>query len=356
MIPVPDSGATRAVRPVLALDLGGTQLRTAVALPDGTLLGRRTEPTPRAAATIIVEACVRALKLSLADADAQAPRTLAPVAIGMSAPGPLDPQAGTLIDPPNLDRSLWGFPLAARIGAELDLPVALERDTHVAALAEGRFGAARGLSDYVYLTVSTGIGGAVVSGGRLMRGPDGVAGELGHMTVDIDGPPCGCGARGHLEALASGSAIARAMGVDEASLVAASADAGVQAAVEIMERARQAFAAAAVSIADIFNPQRIIVGGGVAIGQGDRLLEQAREQIRKHAFRRQAERVEVVPAELGDDVGLIGAVALVELAALGDHGDLKNDATGAGAAVLTREPPSHDDGDEMIDQSRAARA
>ena len=83
-------------------------------------------------------------------------------------------------------------------------------DVHAAALAEGRFGAARGLTDYVYMTVSTGIGGAVVSGGRLMRGPDGVAGELGHLTIDMNGPLCGCGARGHLEALASGTGIARA--------------------------------------------------------------------------------------------------------------------------------------------------
>lgn len=243
---------------------------------------------------------------------------MAPAAIGISAPGPLDPRTGTLIDPPNLDRSLWNFPLAARIGGELGLPAVLERDTQVAILAEGHFGAARGLTDYVYLTVSTGIGGAVVSDGRLLRGPDGLAGELGHLTVDIDGPPCGCGARGHLEAIASGTAIARAMGVGEASLVAALEEAGDPAASEVMERARQAFAAAVVSIVDVFNPQRIIVGGGVAMGQGDRLLDPARAAIRKTAFRRQADRVELVPAQLGDDVGLIGALSLVSLARLGD--------------------------------------
>jgi len=241
-----------------------------------------------------------------------------PVAIGISAPGPLDPNKGELIDPPNLDRSLWNFPLAPRIGQEFDLPAVLERDTQVAILAEGDFGAARGLTDYVYLTVSTGIGGAVVSDGRLMRGPDGLAGELGHLTIDIDGPVCGCGARGHLEAIASGSGIAKAMGVGEASLVAAYEEAGDARAAEVMERARQAFAAAVVSIVDIFNPQRIIVGGGVAMGQGDRLLDPAREAIRQTAFRRQADRVELLPAQLGDDVGLIGALSLVALARLGD--------------------------------------
>ncbi len=303
---------------VLALDLGGTQLRTAVVQPDGRLLGRHSEPTPHADAETVVAACVRALRASLAAADAESTSAATPVAIGISAPGPLDPNKGELIDPPNLDRSLWNFPLAPRIGQEFDLPAVLERDTQVAILAEGDFGAARGMTDYVYLTVSTGIGGAVVSDGRLMRGPDGLAGELGHLTIDIDGPVCGCGARGHLEAIASGTGIAKAMGVGEASLVAALEDAGDARAAEVMKRARQAFAAAVVSIVDIFNPQRIIVGGGVAMGQGDRLLDPAREAIRQTAFRRQADRVELVPAQLGDDVGLIGALSLVSLARLGD--------------------------------------
>ena len=303
---------------MLALDLGGTQLRTAVVQPDGRLLGRHSEPTSHADAETVVAACVRALRASLATADVESSTLVVPVAIGISAPGPLDPNKGELIDPPNLDRSLWNFPLAPRIGQEFDLPAVLERDTQVAILAEGDFGAARGLTDYVYLTVSTGIGGAVVSDGRLMRGPDGLAGELGHLTIDIDGPVCGCGARGHLEAIASGTGIAKAMGVGEASLVAALEDAGDARAAEVMKRARQAFAAAVVSIVDIFNPQRIIVGGGVAMGQGDRLLDPAREAIRQTAFRRQADRVELVPAQLGDDVGLIGALSLVSLARLGD--------------------------------------
>ena len=308
---------------VLALDLGGTQLRTALVLADGTLHGRRAVATPRTAADV-VGACLASLRATLdAALDANAP---APRAIGISAPGPLDPLHGVLIDPPNLDRSLWEYPLAAAIGEPLGLTAVIERDTQVAALAEGRFGAARGLSDYVYLTVSTGIGGAAVIDGRLLRGPDGHAGELGHMTVDFDGPACGCGARGHLEAMSSGTGIARAaraagMGDLTASQLAAAEERGDERATLIMERARAAFAAAAISIVDIFNPQRLIVGGGVAIGQGDRLLGQAREAVRGHAFRRPAARVEIVAAELGDDVGLIGCVSLVSLALLGEDRD-----------------------------------
>jgi glucokinase len=308
-------------RPVLALDLGGTQLRTAVALPDGTLVARRAEPTPHDAAAMI-ETAVRALQTALGEARA-AGVTASPRALGISAPGPLDPATGVLIDPPNLDRRLWGFALAPRLGEALGVDACLERDTQVAALAEGDFGAALGTRDYVYLTVSTGIGGGVVSDGQLMRGPDLVAGELGHLTIDLDGPECGCGARGHLEAISSGTGIARAarergLGETSAAQVAALEDAGNETAAAIMDYARRAFAAALVAIVDIFNPSLIVVGGGIAIGQGDRLLQPARDAVEQLAFRRQAARVQIVPAQLGDDVGLIGALSLVRLASVGE--------------------------------------
>ena len=317
---------TRQARPeaVLSLDFGGTQIRTAVALAEGQLLGRRASRTPRDAQAII-DVCISQLRETLAEASGG---SAAPVELAISAPGPLDPFAGVLIDPPNLHRTLWGFPLAGRIGEALGLPAVMERDTQVAVLAEGDFGAARGLTDYVYITVSTGIGGGVVSGGRLLRGADGLASELGHLTIDMNGPTCGCGARGHLEGITSGTGIARA--AREAGLAADSGELGAREvaqaesegnpiAAQIMDRARAAFAAAAISIVDIYNPQRIVVGGGLAMGQGDRLLGPAREAIRKFAFRRQADRVEVVPAQLGDDVGLIGGLSLVALARLGDH-------------------------------------
>lgn len=318
---VPDSE-----RPVLALDLGGTQLRTAVALPDGKLIARRSEPTPRAADEMI-DTAQRALRTAADEAKAAG----LPDArfLGISAPGPLDPGTGVLIDPPNLDRRLWGFALAPRLGEALGVEACLERDTQVAALAEGEFGAAQGVKDYVYVTVSTGIGGGVVIDGRLLRGPDLVAGELGHVTIDLNGPECGCGARGHLEAISSGTGIARAaqahgLGDIGAAQVAALEDAGNEVAAQIMDYARRAFAAAVVSIVDVFNPSLIVVGGGVAIGQGDRLLQPAREAVEQHAFRRQAERVEIVPAQLGDDVGLIGTLSLVRLARVGEDRGLQS--------------------------------
>ncbi len=311
-------------QPVLALDLGGTNLRTAYVTADGQVLGRYMIDTPRTADDVVA-AVEHAMQRTVRDVS---PMGLpAPVALGISAPGPLDPWAGVMVDPPNLDRSLHGFALGPVLSETLKVPAYLERDTQVAALAEGDFGAARGLTDYVYLTVSTGVGGAVVTNGRLLRGPDGNAGELGHLPIDIDGPLCGCGARGHLEAIASGTGIAnqaRNAGLGEVSAahVAALEDAGDATASQLMEGARQAFAAAMVSIVNVFNPQRVIVGGGIAMGQGDRLLQPARDAVERLSFRRQAARVEIVPAQLGDDVGLVGAVSLVGLARVGEDRDL----------------------------------
>ena len=298
---------------VLALDLGGTQLRTALTLADGRVVGRHASRTPRKAADIVAT-CITQLESTREQALREGAGQ--PIAIGISAPGPLDAATGTMLDPPNMDRSLWNFPLGPQISDALNLPFAIGLDVHVAALGEGEFGAAMGLTDYIYVTVSTGVGGAVVTGGRLMLGADGLAGELGHLLVDIDGPVCGCGGRGHLEAISSGTGIARAareagLGAMDARQVAALEETGNLTAAEIMGRARRAFAEAVVSMVDIFNPQRIVVGGSIAGGQGDRLLGPARSAVRDHAYRRQAERVEIVPTALGDDVGLIGALSLV---------------------------------------------
>jgi len=315
-------------RPVLALDFGGTQIRTAVVLADGSLLGRRASRTPRTAQEV-VDQCVGQLHESIAAAEADASGSTRRLeGLGISAPGPLDPFNGVILTPPNLDRSLWDFPFATAVGDVIGLPAFMERDTQVAVIAEGEFGAARGLKDYVYMTVSTGVGGGVVSGGRLLRGPDGLAGELGHLTVDFNGPLCGCGMPGHLEAIASGTGIAnRARGHGltrddgttlDAKAVAALEEQGNPAAREIMESARRAFAAAVVTIADVFNPDRLVVGGGIAINQGDRLFEPARSALKQSGYSRQAERMDIVPAQLGDDVGLVGALSLVSLARLGD--------------------------------------
>jgi glucokinase len=328
-----------AAAPVLALDLGASRIRAAVVAPDGRVLVRREGRTPGPdGPDAVISACIHHLREARAAAGPDVAATLA--GVGLSAPGPVDPRAGTLVEPPNIGPGFVDVPFAGPIGAALGLPAALERDTNVAALAELSFGAARGCRDFLYLTVSTGFGGAIVIGGRLHGGPDGVAGELGHLTVDLDGPPCGCGGRGHIEAICSGSGIARL--ATEAALagrsttlaarlaarvpdplegrdVAEAADAGDAEATAILERARAAFAALVVGLVNALAPERIVVGGGLAEGQGERLLGPAREAVRTTAFRIPRERVRIVAAALGDDVGLVGAVPLL---------GLRGDATG----------------------------
>ncbi len=317
---------------VLALDLGGTQVRTAAVDSDGGVNHRASTATPVGAGPDdVVAACVEQLAMvrdAISGGDGSPGRILG---IGISTPGPVDPFRGVVVDPPNLGPGFVDIHLADRVSAALAAPAFLDRDTQVAALGEGWLGAAHGCRDFIYVTVSTGIGGAIVSDGRMLRGPDGGAGELGHLLVDRSGPPCGCGARGHLEAISSGVAIARAaraiidrstsstlaeaarsagprFGAREVVAVAAAGD---PAAAKIVADACDAFAQACVTLVDVFNPELIVVGGSLARGLGERLLEPARRAVAGQAFRLAARRARIVPSALGDDVGLIGAFVLV---------------------------------------------
>jgi glucokinase len=246
-------------------------------------------------------------------------------------------------------------PLAAAIAEATGLSAFLERDANVAALAERAFGAARDCDHFVYVTVSTGIGGAIVADGTILHGPDGTAGELGHLTVDLDGPPCGCGGRGHLEAIASGSALARdarsgsvaglspylsnlAVNASDptAADVARGEEAGDPFCSTLMRRARRAFAVACAGIVDLLDPLRIVVGGSIAAAQGDRLLGPAREEIARSSFRAPAARVSVVPAALGADVSLVGAQPLVTVR-LGDPAWVRGQPSSSAAPGASRQ-------------------
>jgi glucokinase len=313
--------------PALALDLGGTQVRAAVVTTPGRVGSAVRIPTPvDEGPDAVVEACVTALRQAWASEGAH----VRPAAIGICTPGPVDPFRGVVVDPPNLGPRFRDVPLRDRVAASLGLPAVLDRDTQVAALAEGRLGAAVGATDYLYITISTGIGGAIVSGGRLLRGPDGGAGEVGHIVVDRTGPRCGCGATGHLEAISAGVAVARAgreaaesgrspalrraVAAHGASFgarhVADAEAAGDPVAAAILADARDAFARACVSFVDLFNPEVIVVGGGLVLGDAARWLGPANERVRREAFRLAGRRARIVPARLGDDVGLVGAYLL----------------------------------------------
>ena len=309
---------------ILAIDLGGTQIRAALADPRGTLLARaatltHAEEGPEAVIARII-ACAEEV---LGDVD----RTRV-MGVGVGAPGPIDPWTGVLYNPPNLPG--WkAVPLAERLAAALGLPVQAGNDANLAALGEHRFGAGQGVDDLVYMTVSTGIGGGIISGGRLVVGARGFAGEIGHQTLEPDGPLCGCGQRGHLEALAAGPAIARearqalqkgatslmAELVDDpahltAETVTEAAKRGDAVARQILERAGFYIGLGLVNVIHMVEPQRIIIGGGVSQA-GDLLFAPLRRTVEERLMSPVYRGVEIMPAVLGDDVGLLGAVALV---------------------------------------------
>ena len=240
------------------------------------------------------------------------------LAAGCAAPGPLDHRTGLVHEAPNLVGFIE-FPLAMRLSDALDgLTVFVDRDTAMAAIAEGRVGAARGARDFIYVTVSTGLGGSIVSGGRMLRGATNTAGEIGHWPVAFqldtsrdaaaDLPRCGCGSFGCAESFAAGRNMAEAYGVADAAEVFAAAARGDDRATTIVTRAERALGNLAVGLVNVLNPALIVVGGSVAEKQPAHVLDPMRRAITERAFRAPAGAVRVVPAELGGDVGMLGAV------------------------------------------------
>ncbi|MEX1155938.1 MAG: ROK family protein [Chloroflexota bacterium] len=316
-----------AARSILAIDLGGTQIRAAHVSPDLRVTCRRAVATNDEEGVESVIERVQTLARTVLQ-DAQRGGIEPPAGIGISSPGPLDPWRGVVLAPPNLTG--WhDVPLAAEVGSVLELPAFLERDTNVAMMAEWRYGAARDARDAVYVTVSTGIGGGIIANGRPLIGLDGSAGEVGHLTVELDGPDCGDGSPGHVEAIGSGTAIARegrallaagaapqlaALTSDPAEvtaeLVGRAADAGDAACQAVLDRAWMALGAMCAGLVNVLNPEVIVLGGSIALHRPE-LKDAVRREIDRRAFPLPARRVRVELAQHGDDVSLIGLLPIV---------------------------------------------
>lgn len=277
---------------------------------------RRPTPTTGRPADVIA-----ALAASARAAVEEAGRSLHDVvAVGCAAPGPLDHRSGRVHVAPNIP-GFEDVALADDLSRELGgLPVFVDRDTVIAAIGEGLAGAARGHRDYVYVTVSTGVGGAIVSGGRMIRGATNTAGEIGHWPVGLTGPRCGCGSYGCVESFAGGRNLAAQFGSRDAGGVFRAAEAGDPRARELVERAEAALASLAIGLVNVLDPSRIVVGGGIAEHEPGHVLEPMRRGIRERAFTVPAAAVEVVPAALGPDVGMIGAVLAAQQRIAGTAG------------------------------------
>ncbi|MGW0788019.1 ROK family protein [Streptomyces sp. NPDC002911] len=298
---------------VAALDIGGTKIAGALVDGGGTLLVRAQRPTP---AREGAEAVMGAVDDVLAELMA-CPLWIRARAVGIGSAGPVDASAGT-VSPVNVPG--WrGFPLVDRVAAATGgLPVALVGDGVAMTAAEHWLGAARGYDNALCLVVSTGVGGGLVLGGKLHPGPSGNAGHIGHISVDLDGDSCPCGARGCVERLASGPNIARRAlengwspgpdGDATAAAVAAAARAGDPVAAASFERAAQALAAGIAATATLTDIDIAVIGGGVA-GAGEVLFAPLRKSLRDYATLSFVQNLTVASALMGTDAGLVGAAA-----------------------------------------------
>lgn len=307
---------------VIAVDLGGTHIRTAVVDQLGRLAHRHATPTDAGGGhEAVIERMGNLINDTALDAGV---RDSTPV--GVASPGPLNPRTGTVLYAPNLPG--WrDVPLVDMLWERIDRPVYLANDGNCAALGEMWYGSAQGVDDLVYLALGTGVGGGVVCGGVLIDGARGLGAEVGHVTVAMDGPRCTCGSIGCLESFVGGWAIQRdaqavattaegellrrlaGEGAPHAGIVKAAAERGDAAALAILNRAGRALGAAMGAFINLFNPRMIVIGGGVA-ALGELLMEPARRNMQVHSFVDMRADVHVTYSSLGADTGLYGAAAL----------------------------------------------
>lgn len=322
-----DGRAMRQAGYVGALDIGGTKILAGLLDPRGRLVARKRIETLAASGVEVVGERVVTVMREVMDEAGVSVDLLA--GIGCSVPGPLDSERGEVIFSPNLG---WrAVPLGAMLQERLGAPVKIEDDAHCAALGEARYGAARGTCNAVYVTISTGIGGGVVIDGRIYRGSHGFAGEVGHMTLEANGPPCSCGNSGCFESLASGTAIAArarqaVLHGDETTLVrfrdepqrltaeqvALAAAEGDSVATRILEITGDYVGMGLAAVAAAFDPEVIVLGGGV-VRESSLLLQRARASFAARALYPLGSLVRVLPAELGEDSALWGAATLINV-------------------------------------------
>lgn len=307
---------------VLAVDLGGTRFRVGLVDAGGRIVYRasydtQVEDGPERVIARVMEA--------LREAQSHLRQGEFARGIGVAAPGPLDPWRGVVHMAPNMPG--WkDVPLKDTLETAFGLHTMVGNDANLAALGEAHFGAGRGHTNLIYLTVSTGIGSGVLVNGKLLLGSRGLAAEAGHMTIDLRGPSCKCGNRGCLETLASGTAIATIArgllaqgrssvlaaetGEVTAATIAVAAQQGDVLAQEVLLGAARALGTGVVNLVHIFNPTIVILGGGVT-QSGDLWWDTVRSTVGRYTIPEFRVGLQVIAAELEDDMGLLGAAVAV---------------------------------------------
>jgi glucokinase len=301
---------------VIALDLGGTKVLSGVVDEEGVVERRVVSATDTSSEEALLAQVDAAVDALVGDEIG---------AIGIGLPSLIDQRKGEAVSSVNIP--LEGVAFRDHLEERFARPVAIENDANAAALAEHRHGAGRGSRHMIMLTLGTGIGGGLILDGQLYRGSVGCAAELGHITIDVNGPPCQghCPGRGHLEVLASGTAadalaVARAKENPEGDLGRAAADgkeidarlavelaaAGPGDARDVLAHIGFHLGVGIASFVNVFNPEIVVLGGGFARA-GDLLFEPARKVVAEFALEPARDEVRIVPALLGVEAGLIGA-------------------------------------------------
>ena len=296
----------------LAIDFGHRHLRVAVSDLSHTVLAERWREldVDQSASEGLAEAG-KFVDEVLAEAKVERSRVIGAV---MGLPAPINRLTGTVWDSSILPG--WvGIDAAAEASSRLNLPVVVENDANLGALAELTWGAAKGRSEVAYLKVASGVGGGLISGGRLSHGVGGTAGEIGHTIVDQDGPVCRCGNHGCLETLASARAVANLLSVSRREQISTRrmlelSEAGDAATLRLIGDAGRALGVAVANLCNIVNPETVVIGGDMALA-GDVLLDPVREVVRRNAIPSAAADTEIVAGVLGERAEMLGALALV---------------------------------------------
>lgn len=309
----------------LGVDIGGTKLAIGAVNNRGAVLHKIVYLTNIQGGPSAIEA-----DIIFAAHELQKVMGCNPLGLGIGMAGQIDDKSGVILFAPNFG---WHhIPLKSDLEISLGIPVAITADVRAATIGEWLYGAARGTDHFVCLFAGTGVGGGIVSEGRLMHGSSNTAGELGHMVVEMNGPACSCGGNGCVEAFAGGWAIAKraqehvtnnpdlgkellilakgAVSAISAKIVIDAFHAGNPLAIQIMDKAAQALIACGISIVNAINPKRLILGGGIIYG-APQLVDQIDKGIRKKALSAATTSLQVIPSQLQNNAGLIGAAALI---------------------------------------------
>ena len=315
---------------LVGVDLGGTSLLAVATTSKGKILGQKKRKTrAEEGASAVLDRIVKTIQNAVDQAGAGLNDVRA---IGIGAPGPLNPQTGVILHAPNLGPTWNELPIAAHLSERLGCPVYLGNDVDMGAVGEHALGAGKGYDHLVAIFVGTGIGGGLILNGQLYRGARFTAGELGHIVLLAGGPMCGCGKHGCAEALASRTAMERDIRAQIAggrqslvtellekegqatmssSILEAALDAGDDVVCEVMAQTEHYMGLLVANVVNMLDPQVIVLGGGVVERLGDRYVEPVRETAEQYYLNQQdKEQVHIVATELGGYAGVLGAAMM----------------------------------------------